>query len=110
MTNEIYIKRSEDFKCMMFEVANEAYGIIEDIVKEKGNLDYHDLFGETDNCIYLDNDLTVNNMWVDECEEIWIMVEDNYGECFRKNLDDLNPLERIDVADYLVKRFNTEGK
>lgn len=93
----------------MFELGQEATDIIYEIVKaHNGKIDCQALYGDDANpdWIYLDNDIRVTDLFLDSHVQgdTVLTVEDEYGEVFHRNLSNLNPDERMNIAATLIEK------
>ena len=114
MTRKDYIKISEALSTQMFFVADRATEIIRGIVEEESDTNGYilkeKLYGDTDDPDYIwvqDN----SNRVVYLCKsgsQIFVGIQDDScceDETLEGRLDELNPLDRIQIADYLTRRF-----
>lgn len=110
MTKEDYIQMSKALSTQVFFVADRATEIIREIVRKNADKegylnieDYEDLWIQEDKSrvvyIYADN---VDTFIGVQMEDDYFKDNDETQECF---LFDLNPWDRIELADYLAKHF-----
>ena len=116
MTTEDYLKLSKALATQVFFVADRASEIIREIVKEnadnKGYLyigNHGDLWNQ--DCksqviyIYADKYQVFIGAQAERYDECYDDDEDEPYECCECNLSDLNPFDRIEIADFLTEHF-----
>lgn len=108
MITECYIKMSEALATQVLFVAERASEIICEIVKENADDDGYLWLKSIDNLWIKDDKERVVYIYADK-HQVFIGVqdescedEDETHECF---LSDLNPFDKIEIADYLAERF-----
>lgn len=112
MNKEDYIKISEALSTQIFFVADRATEIIEKIFKKvnrAGYITYQALYGNTADPDYIlvnNSDRVVSLSLCDR--QIFVGIQND--SCFEDEtlecqLWELNPLDRIEIADYLAQRF-----
>lgn len=114
MTKEDYLKLSKALATQVFLVTDRASEIIREIVKENadkdGYIDKELLYVNPDNpdWIWMQNNDRVVYLCINNCQQIFIGIQNDScdeGDTLEYFLSDLNPLDRIEIADYLVEHF-----
>lgn len=118
MTKQGYIKLSEALSIYLFFVSDRANEIIHDLVAENADKDGYvlkkSLYGDTDDPDYIwvrENNTRVAYL-CKSGSQIFVGIQDDScweDEAFDINLSDLNPLDKIVIADYMAQRFFIGG-
>lgn len=106
MDKKDFLKRVEAHTREMFALGHESFALIQQMVAgHNGVFTSFDLYGEPvdHEWIYLENDLTVSDIYVDETNTVCVTVEDGYGDTWSKDLRNFSPCELMDIARHLCE-------
>lgn len=104
MTKEAFIDSVETLYDMRRRVAKNAKYLIEDMLREVGDMSYEYLYGDEDAFVYLDNNYHLYSLAMKGDAAIVYIQSDTDSDYIRANLlkrmhqDDL-----IEIADYLCR-------
>lgn len=105
MTKEAFIVSVNKLYAVRHTMAKNAKRIIEDMLREKGNMDSEYLYGETEDPDWVwvgDNEHLVSLQWRED-EVVVVELENDYGRRRMVNLSWLVLDDHIEIAYYLCR-------